>query len=233
MSPYIIDVAIIAVLILLIWRGVKRGLILSLFGLAAIFVCFAGGWFAAEYLSSPISTFIRPTIQSTLEGLLPEEMTAVSTDPETGEAVVESAYSLEEVLAALGESETFVGLLEPLTAAIEENTVTVLTTAVAAVADYLADMIAAALVFGVVFIALLLACFLISHTLDLAFKLPILAQVNQIGGGLFGLVQGVLLGVVAVWLLRLFGVLTDVNAGPVSSLMTVERLEELLRPLVE
>ena len=69
-------------------------------------------------------------------------------------------------------------------------------------AAYLAGLIAWAALFILSFFLILLVCFLVSHALDLAFRLPILSAVNTAGGALLGLVKGALLLFFAVWLLR-------------------------------
>ena len=104
-------------------------------------------------------------------------------------------------------------------------------TAVRAVSEYISLLTARAVLFGVSYIAVLLAWFLASHMLDLAFKLPILAEVNLAGGLVLGLVKGVLLIIVLVWLGQLAGVVPTEPDTPVLSLFTVERLSELLASL--
>ena len=77
----------------------------------------------------------------------------------------------------------------------------------------------------------LLAWFLLSHALDLAFKLPILAEINLAGGLIIGLVKGGLLTVVLVWLGQVIGLVPNPPDTPVLSMFTVDRLWELLGAL--
>ena len=78
---------------------------------------------------------------------------------------------------------------------------------------------------------ILLVWFLLSHALDLAFQLPILAEVNTAGGLIVGLIKGGLVTVVLVWLGQLAGVVPSQPDTPVLSLFTVSRLSELLMDL--
>ena len=48
---------------------------------------------------------------------------------------------------------------------------------------------------------------MVSHLLDLAFRLPVLNTLNRLGGGAFGLLKGVLVVFVLVWLMRCFALL--------------------------
>ena len=63
------------------------------------------------------------------------------------------------------------------------------------------------LIFLVLFVAILLIWTAASHLLDLAFRLPVLHNLNQLGGGVFGVVKGTLVVFVLVWLLRSFSLL--------------------------
>ena len=254
MQAYIIDIVIILVLAFYVWRGAKKGLILTLFSLLAIFVAFFGAKAVATNFAKPVANIIRPSIQLTIEGVItgktPADLPAASpapsgSQPDTSPAPSESPeaspenspagngdFTLQQILDLMGENEVFSGLRGFLEDAIEEKTLEVTTTAAAAVSAYLARLIATALLFGLSFLLILLLWFLISRALDLAFKLPLLSAVNGIGGGLIGLIKGALVVMVVVWLARLAGFITDVNAGPVTRLMTVQALGDLLRSLM-
>ena len=254
MQAYIIDIVIILVLAFYVWRGAKKGLILTLFSLLAIFVAFSGAKAVATNFAKPVANIIRPSIQLTIEGVItgktPADLPAASpapsgSQPDTSPAPSESPeaspenspagngdFTLQQILDLMGENEVFSGLRGFLEDAIKEKTLEVTTTAAAAVSAYLARLIATALLFGLSFLLILLLWFLISRALDLAFKLPLLSAVNGIGGGLIGLIKGALVVMVVVWLARLTGFITDANAGPVTRLMTVQALGDLLRSLM-
>ena len=247
MTTYIIDIAIFLALAFFAWRGAKRGLILTLFSLLAIFVACFGARAVASTFSQPVADILRPSIQQSINGVLtgqtpgalpspgpegsPSPAPEASAAPEDG-TEPEPDFTLQEVLDLIGESELFSGLRGFLEEAVEEQVLEVTTTAAAAVAAYLAQLAANALLFGLSFLLILLVWFLISRALDLTFRLPILSAVNTIGGLLIGLLKGVLLMLVVVWLARLCGLITDANAGPLARLMTIEGLSGMLRSMM-
>ena len=244
---YIIDIIILLVLAFFAWRGAKKGLILTLFSLLAIFVAFFGARAIASTFSQPVADILRPSIQYSIDGVLtgqtpgaaqsPSPEASASPSPEVspapdGEAPAEPDFTIQEVLDLIGESELFSGLRVFLEEAVEEQVLEVTTTAAAAVAAYLAQLVANALLFGLSFLLILLVWFLVSRALDLTFRLPILSAVNTVGGLLIGLIKGVLLMLVVVWLARLAGIITDASAGPLARLMTIEGLSGMLRSLM-
>lgn len=248
MSVYIIDLVILAVLAVFAWRGAKKGLILSLFSLLALFVAFFGAKYVSSHFSGPVADILRPSIQLSINDLLtgedssPMESTgsndptpsAGTEDPDTTEdgSSPQPDTSLPHILGLLEQAGLFPGLQEYLSDAIDAKILDVTTSAAAAVASYLARLAATAVLFGLSFVAILLVWGLAGRALDLTFKLPILSIVNALGGLLFGLLKAVFIVMVLVWLGRLIGWIDGENAGPVTEMMSPARLSQLLKPLI-
>lgn len=232
MDGFMFDIIIIAVLVLFAWRGAAKGLILSLCGLVAVFAAFFAAQFVSEAFCAPVGSIIRPVIVQSIRNVVPDpEPVVEETDPNTH--AVSTYPSLDEVLASIQEEGLFQGFSAFLEEGVKNNAVEEgeRISPVEALAGYLARGIARTLLFAVVFFGGLLAWFLLSHALDLAFKLPILAEVNLAGGLLLGLVKGALVSMVLVWVGQLAGVVPTPPETPVLSLFTVEKLGELLENL--
>ena len=222
MEAYIFDIAIIALLALFAWRGAAKGLVLSLCGLAAVFVAFFAAQFLSERFCAPVGSILRPIIIQTVRGADAEPVPA---NPEAG-------YTADELLRSIQEK----GLFEGFSSFLEQGVATDTVghgplSPLESLAGYLSLGIARSLLFGLVFLGVLLVWFLLSHALDLAFKLPILAQVNLAGGLIVGLVKGGLIAAVLVWLGQLAGMVPAQPDTPVLSLFTIQRLGELLDSL--
>ena len=142
-------------------------------------------------------------------------------------------YTLQELFASVEANGLFEGFSAFLREGVEQDAVEEehWATPVDALANYLAGGIARALLFAIVFLAVQVAWFLASHALDMAFKLPLLSEVNLAGGLLFGLVKGALLTIILVWLGQMSGVIPAHPDTPVLSLFTVDKLWELLAGL--
>lgn len=225
MGDFMFDIILIAVLVLFAWRGAVKGLILSLCGLAAVFVAFFAAQFVSEQFCVPVSHIIRPIIIQAVRGADAEPQV----DPENPE----SSYTVDELLSSIQEQGLFEGFSQFLERGIAGQAIRTSDhlSPLDALAGYLARGIARTLLFSIVFFGGLLAWFLLSHALDLAFKLPILAEVNLAGGLVLGLVKGALVAVVLVWVGQLAGAVPTPPETPVLSLFTVEKLGELLENL--
>ena len=224
---FLFDIGIVLLLAFFAWRGAVKGLIMSLCGLVAVFVAFFAAQFLSDAFCVPVANIMRPIIASRLQEAAP--------GPGTGPAAAEDerpVYTLDDLLGSVRDNGLFEGFADFMEQgaaddAIESESLSPLE----ALAGYLSKGIAKALLFGLLFVGVLLVWFLLSHTLDLAFKLPILAEVNLIGGLVVGLIKGVLLIIVLVWLGQLAGVIPNQPDTPILSLFTVERLSELLASL--
>lgn len=221
MGEYIFDIIILALLALFGWRGWAKGLVLSLCGLAAVFVAFFAAQFLSDQFCEPVGNILRPIIVQTVRG--------AGAEPETNPENPEAVYTVDDLVKSIQEK----GLFEGFSAFLDQAADQKLPqdshlTPLEALAGYLSKAAARALLFGVVFFGVMLAWFLASHALDLAFHLPILAEVNTIGGLLVGLIKGSLLTVVLVWLAQVAGLIATPPGTPVASLFTVDRLWELL-----
>ena len=219
----VFDIVIVLLLAFFAWRGAARGLVLSLCGLAAVFVAFISAQIISDAACVPVANIIRPVIADRIEDAIRglENLTV------GGE---QNTYTVGEVLDYLKENELFQGVSDFIKQAVDTNAQKQ-DFSVSALANYLSKGIAKITLFAVVFLVVQLVWFLVSHALDLAFHLPILAEVNLAGGLAIGLIKGVLLIIVLVWLGQVTGVVPDEPDTPVLALFTVEGLTGLLAKL--
>lgn len=224
MPAYLFDILIVALLAFFAWRGASKGLILSLCGLAAVFVAFFAAQLLSDLFYKPVANILRPIIVQSVQEVAPAP--AITSDP------AQPGYTLDELVDSITENgllEGFSGFLEQ---GMEDDEVQFdILHPLDSLSVYLSQGIAKALLFGIIFLAVLLAWFLISHALDLAFHLPILSTVNTGGGLAIGLVKGVLTVIVLVWLGQLAGWVPSQPDTPVLSLFTVQGLSRLLSGL--
>lgn len=230
MFPYIIvDIVIVLLLIFFAWRGAKKGLILTLFGMVGLIVAIFGARFLSNTFYEPISDIIEPGIYQNVKGL--EERALDGLDFDLNETLDSSTEGLVEILR---EQDLFPGLADLLETAagngsiFDDNSLS----ASEALATYLADLLARLILFVLGFIVILLLWFLISRTLDLAFKLPILHAVNVAGGLLLGLLKAIVIVVILIWVGQLLDWIPADPSTPILSLFSPAGIKEILNRLV-
>ena len=211
MKYLMFDAAIVAVVLLFVLMGRKRGFVLTLCGLLAMFVAFIGASFLSELFSAPVAQLVQPIIESSVTEILQQsvdssqwqvELPAPSGSDAEGMQGILAQLPLEQALAALEGTQLYSMFGQSLQNAMEAGALQMVSSAAAAIAAYLAKDVARLVLFLVSFVVVLLAWSLLSHALDLAFRLPVLSSINRLLGGALGLVKGVLVVFIAVWLLK-------------------------------
>ena len=207
MGFFIFDLIVLIVLILAVVQGYRKGLVLTLCGLLAVCVAFIGASILSDALAGPVSQAITPAIESGIQDTVgsyyqytpPVENSGDGSTP--GDAFFDE-LPLEDVLAALQDSSLYRSLTQNFQQAVEDGVETVAANAVRALAEYVAVQLTRTVLFLLCFVLILAGWFVLSHALDLAFKLPVLSTLNQWSGAAVGLVKGGVLLFIACWLFQ-------------------------------
>ena len=196
----IYDGIIVATLAYFFLRGRKKGLILALCGLAAFFVAIIGARMASDAFAPKVADILQPhfstVIESHLGNGLEERLEELLITGEQGD------NAIAKLLTALG---FYDEVADAIRSAVSGQAAQTAADVAVALARTVAEVVAGVLVFIVAFLLITVGWFLLSHALDLAARLPILNGLNRTLGGLFGLLQGMLLLFLIAWVLRLMG----------------------------
>ena len=204
MPCVVYDIAIAAILIFFIWLGCRKGLVLTLCSLLAVFVALIGATFLSDALAGPVAQAIEPAITGSIHDTVTsyyQRVPEADTSTQDGDDWL-AQLPLEELLEPLKDSKFFQGFAEAFQKAADGKAADIVTHAAQALAHFVAVQIARIVIFTVAFFAMLIAWFFFSHTLDLVAHLPVLYTANRWGGGIAGLVKGILVLLIAGWLLR-------------------------------
>ena len=213
-APWIVDGVILIILIVFAVRGAKRGLVLSLCSLVAVFIAFGGATVAARELSPRVSAAIQPRIEQMILNQVddlalqaPDATPAPSPTPMPEVPAGGDSTPLNTVLNAIRDLGIYEGVVDSIDASVRETLQQAATSAAGAVALELASAIAYLVIFILAFIVILILWKLLSHLLDLVARLPVLHSLNGAGGAILGLVKGCILLFVIAWALRFSGTL--------------------------
>lgn len=203
MNYIIYDLIIAAVLLFFVWLGYKKGLVLTLCSLLAVFVALIGASILSNALAEPAAKAVEPIVAARIQESLSEAIKSTEfVAADGGVAQSPEEIALAGVIGHLKETELFQGFADAFQKAVDAGVAEVTANAAQSLAHFVAVQIARTVIFAVAFFAILIAWWFLSHTLDLVAKLPVLSTVNAWGGGAVGLVKGALIVYIAVWLLR-------------------------------
>lgn len=190
-------VAVIGIVAVLGWLGLKKGLIKMVFSLVSTIVALL-----VAMLFSPVVAGMMKNNEAVV-GFFDEKISAI-VDFSTEEAVEETESKQSSLIEALPLPETFKeSILENNTA---ENYVSM---QVQNFEDYvcrqITNVIINAIAFVVTLILAAIALALLCNALNLLAKLPLLRQINAIAGLAAGVAEGILLVWVLFAILTMFG----------------------------
>ena len=198
------DLVILAVLALFAWMGYRRGFVLTLCSLLAVFVALIGASILSNALAEPAAKMVEPIVANQIHDTVTSyhQRTPALDAASQDEAGWLEQLPLEELLEPLRESRFFQGYAETFQRAVDEGIAEATANIAQALAHFVAIQVARIIIFIAAFFAVLIAWRFISHALDLVVMLPVLYTANRWGGGAVGLVKGSLVVFIAVWLLR-------------------------------
>ena len=236
MNFLIFDAVLVVILLLLAIRGCRRGLIMSVFSLLAVVVAISGSLFLSKALAPTVTEWVLPlvedTVVTTVETVVPEEVTEVFENLAPGETIKDavadllpedfvldentSLPSVEQIKEYLDNADielpeavhTFIEQIddEDIEAIAESSSVEEV---VSVATNTVAEVIVRVILFLLLFVVILILWTILARALDLVSRLPVLKSMNKLGGFLFGLIQGALFLFLAAWVLHRFPTVTE------------------------
>ena len=193
MLPILFDVLIVASLLFFTFRGAKKGFVLTLCSLVAVLVAIIGANIVADLATPVVAKAIEPTIQQTIQETLEQQF-------------AHGTVGAQEALTALRDKGGFYLWIADALKDVDVDQLGVavlpaLSHHAAQAATIAAAQLARGIIFIIAFVLISIAWWILSHTLDLVTKLPVLDTLNSGLGGGIGLVKGVVIAYVAVWCL--------------------------------
>ena len=199
-NALIIDGALLALLLIGYLIGAYRGLFKSLMGFLTVFIALIGAVLLADALTEPMTDFVMPIIEERVTERLsvPEGLTMgqffsgmASSNSATNPTFSEWFGKLDK----WGAGDRFFG-------EFKDSTVNAAQTAARALVESIVHTILLLLCFVILLIVLKLLTGMIDHVFDL----PVLKTLNNVGGGILGLLEALLLIYLVLWLAPRFGI---------------------------
>ncbi len=206
-TPVIIDAVAVAILAFFVLWGAHQGLLRSLAGLLTIVVALVGAGLIAGALADSAARLAGPLVEERIRTQVDEAITAQASQkvemPELDVEGGDEEFDIQDLLALMGLDQD---VRDSLTEEIQEKAVDAGTTIAAAAVESVVRSVLYGVVFLLSFLALTVLLKLAIGALDLVAKLPGLHLLNTLGGAAAGLVQGVVLAFLAIWIARRLGI---------------------------
>ena len=203
-NALIIDLVLAAVLAVFALLGARKGLIRSLMALVSVVVALIGATLLTAMFVEPVTDLVYPKVEERVleqfERDIPSDaLAAEDGDLSAGGLLPDELSEALDTLKRFGVSDD---AIDGVTKSVTDSAVS----AAERAAYLLVKTIVQAALFLAFFLALMLLLRLLTHGLDRLFSLPVLAQLNGLGGAAFSLMEGALLIFLIVFLAPRLGV---------------------------
>ena len=175
----VVDLIILAIILICVYLGYQRGLI----GVAFKFLSLVISIILAVILHGPVSNFVinNTTIDENLQQAIAEKIDFSNYENKTSQEIQGEENNIPNVL------------MKKLEETIQDTVNTAKGNVQNAVAKQIADMIINVGILILLYIIIKAILFFINIIGDVLSKLPIVSQVNMVGGIVYGLLEGLLI----------------------------------------
>ena len=203
-NALIIDLVLAAVLAVFALLGARKGLIRSLMALVSVVVALIGATLLTAMFVEPVTDLVYPKVEERVLEQFERDIPSDALAAEDGDL---SAGGLlpDELSEALDTLKRF-GVSDDAIDGVTKSVTDSAASAAERAAYLLVKTIVQAALFLAFFLALMLLLRLLTHGLDRLFSLPVLAQLNSLGGAALSLMEGALLIFLIVFLAPRLGV---------------------------
>lgn len=195
----IIDLALVAIVLICVWRGISKGMILSVAGLLALVITFFCAKYVADNYSDMFTDVVTPFVGGLVDEAAAEEFIGHN-DSDLGSSDI--AAISQKIFMKLGMSEN--------AALIKADEVS---EGITDLGDQLKKSISVSFVgtvsyvftFAIAFLLINIAFAVVLNLTSIVFKMPGLRILNTVGGAVAGLIYGLLMVFAIAWVIRFLG----------------------------
>lgn len=198
MLHWILDLVLLLILVVTVWKGVRNGLVPGIAAIVALTISLYGANLLANTYSQEFTSVLEPFVSGLIDNGT-EQAEAHFEELGIEPSVYDMAYETLRGIGVMKSAGSGIAAEMKLTV---HDTGHVLHDALV---DTLCLKLAYVLMLAVVFLLLAIVFAVIGNIINLSFMLPGLELINKLLGGAFGLLKGLFICFFIAWLLRFTG----------------------------
>ncbi|MCD8255376.1 MAG: CvpA family protein [Oscillospiraceae bacterium] len=235
----LINIVLIGILIICVWSGYKKGIVMGVGGLIVIVVALWAANLVAATYSDEVLSVMRPFASGFVDAQLTgddgvmERMGWGETDYSAADMLVVYPERIQEFCSECYQS---IGIYSTAADEIAEDAVALYISGYGEVIDCVSEALcenASYVAFFILaFLLILIILTVIGNLPNLSYKIPNLDIANNIGGALLGLATGMCFCIILVWFLKFAGIIigedTLSSAGLASLMLKLDFVQKIV-----
>jgi len=230
MMKWIIDLILLAVVLLSAYNGYKKGLINEIGAVLCLLVSLYAATVIAHTVSFEVVSAVKPFAGGFIE-------TVISDDVPQRLGYDVDEYSIGDIVANDPQKAFEVAEMTFMCMGVYEPTAEKLARDVMdyqaannvglrlAIIDVTCNTVVFAGAVALFFMIILIFLTVLGNIPNISFRLPNMEEVDEIGGAIVGIMRGVLMGMLAVWVLKFMGLL--IGEDTISSTVVARLFEKI------
>ncbi len=212
MMKWIIDLILLAVVLLSAYNGYKKGLINEIGAVLCLLVSLYAATVIANTVSFEVVSAVKPFAGGFIETVIYDDV-PVRLGYEVDEYSIGDIVANDPQKAFDVAKETFVCMgvygptAEDLAQDVQEYQAANNLGLKAAIIDVTCNTVVFAAAVALFFMIILIFLTVLGNLPNISFRLPNMEEVDEIGGAIVGIMRGIFLGMLAVWVLKFMGLL--------------------------
>ena len=210
MMKWIIDLILLAVVLLSAYNGYKRGLINEIGAVLCLVLSLYAATVIASNVSFEVVSAVKPFaggfIETVITDQVPQQLgydtdeysisDIIANDPAKAVEVAETTFRCMGVYGPTAEK---------LAQEVQDHRMVNNVGLRVAIINVTCDTVVFAAAVALFFMIILIFLTVLGNIPNVTFRLPNMEEVDEIGGAIVGILRGVLLGMLAVWVLKFMG----------------------------
>ena len=211
----IVELILLATIIICVWSGYKKGLVMEVGAIIAIIISIYMGNLLSETFSPSVAPVMQPFVSGYMdgsEGVIGKNLDSLLTAEEAQLSVEDALKRHPEVSYELAKASYMdMGIYEDtadtMAVAAAEYAQSMEVPLTAAIVEIMCDHVTYYLGFILFFVLILIIITAFGNILNLSFKIPEQDQLNDMGGLISGAIIGIVYCCIIAWALKFTGML--------------------------
>lgn len=208
----LVDVGMLAIIIICLWSGYKKGIIMGIGAIAVLIVSAVAGNALSTAYSQEVIPAMEPFANGYVSSLVKEEVYTALKISDSEKSIADLIEENPSIISEVA-TETYkrLGIAEVSAESMAQETIEYIAEQDASIYDAATQIVCSKVAFAIGFLIFSLLCLIIltvvGNIVNFSYRIPYIGMSNEIGGAVLGTILGLCFCMIIGWTLRFAGLI--------------------------